>query len=526
MPAEFVLKGTFDHRTESERSSKEFPVLKSMVLAVAGLLLVMDGKGNEAESVSETVRIDTGTIRGAGQNGVLVFKGIPYAASPEGMLRWRPPQPPAAWDGVRDATRFGPACIQPVPESVRKSVRMSEDCLTLNVWTPAKSAAEKLPVMVWIHGGGFRGGTGSNSVFDGTALATQGAVIVTLNYRLGPFGLFAHSANQAKSGEPVANYYLMDQIAALEWVRRNIGSFGGDKNSVTVFGESSGGTSVLALMVSSLNRNLFHRAIVQSGRLANRTLSEARTQYDTLIKASGLDQTGDVMARLRTAPAQDLLDKFVAADFTPVVDGVLLPEAPLKAFRAGRQAPVPLLIGVTSDEGSLLGPSGQTPDSVLALVKADEKELDALYPGLPARSDGRARAVYDDLFYGAPARLLARLVHLSGHPAYLYEFAYIPDQLRDGLSAAPHGLDVPFIFRNKHPKVPLSDLDMRMAVTISDFWLRFARQGDPNVPGTSRWPKYDEKTDRWMVFENDGPTVRIRPRSARLDLCEQFIRIE
>jgi para-nitrobenzyl esterase len=487
-------------------------------LSIIGLLASPASSGNTDEQpLAEIVRIDTGVIRGAALTGLLIYKGIPYAASPEGNLRWRPPQPGERWEGVRDATQFAPACMQPVPEAVRKSVRMSEDCLYLNVWTPANSATAKLPVMVWIHGGGFRVGTGSNVVFDGAALATQGVVVVTLNYRLGPFGLFAHPAIRNGRGEPTANYHLMDQIAALQWVRRNIDRFGGDHDAVTVFGESAGGSSVLALMVSPQGRGLFQRAIVQSGTLFTRTLSEAQADYEALVNSS------EAAAGLRTAVAGDILDKLQPASFAPVIDGVLIPEEPLRAFNAGRQAPVPLIISVTNDEGSLLRPSGLTPEAVLARVKADDRQLDVLYPGLSKASGELARAVYDDLFYGAQARLLASLTQRSGRPAYLYEFAYVPEQLRGDVPAAPHGIDVPFVFRNKHPRLPMNDSDMRMAASISEFWLQFARSGNPNPPGIERWHKYDADTDHWMVFENDGPALRTHHRKARLDFCEQFL---
>jgi para-nitrobenzyl esterase len=480
----------------------------AFALIVSSTLVVL-----ASDTAPEVVRVSGGAIRGLSNNGLLIYKGVPYAAAPQGALRWRPPQPAAPWDGVRDAAQFGPACIQPVPEAVRKLVRMSEDCLSLNVWRPVNAA--NLPVMVWVHGGGFRGGTGSNVVFDGTALASTGVGVVTLNYRLGPFGLFAHRALGAKPGERVANYHLMDQIAALEWVHRHIAVFGGDKDRVTVFGESSGGSSVLALMVSPAARGLFQRAIVQSGTLFHRTLAEVQTEFERAVESAGIDAE-----QLRTTDAQELVDKLAAATFTPVVDGALIPEAPLKAFEAGRQARVPFMIGVTSDEGSLLGPSGMTADSMLAKVKADDKQLESLYPGLSPRSESLAHALYGDFFYGVQARLLARLTQ----SAYLYEFGYVPEQLRSEITGVPHGLDVPFVFRNKHPKIPMSEADMRMATTVSSFWLRFARTGNPNEVGADAWPKYEGATDQWLIFENDGPARRQYHRKTRLDFCEPFVR--
>ncbi|HXA40319.1 MAG TPA: carboxylesterase family protein [Phenylobacterium sp.] len=304
------------------------------VLALAGLAA--------PAFAADTVKVAQGTLHGATAGPVASFKNIPFAAPPVGDLRWRPPQSPASWTGVRDATAYGPMCMQ--MRQVTPDVKQSEDCLTLNVWTPAGfKPGGKLPVMVFIHGGSFTGGSGSNAIYDGTHFAERGVVLVTVNYRLGRLGFFAHPALTAEQpGAPLANYGMMDNIAALKWVQANIAAFGGDPKNVTAFGESAGGILINDLMASPQARGLFAKAISESGFGRVPGLPMAAAEKAGVAYATGLGVAGtgpDAVKALRALPA-DQLSK-ATGQITPIVDGKVMPEGPAAAFAAGRELKVP-----------------------------------------------------------------------------------------------------------------------------------------------------------------------------------------
>ncbi|MDB5470269.1 MAG: Carboxylesterase [Caulobacter sp.] len=480
----------------------------------------------EAQPVRQ---IDSGRLQGVETAGETVsFKAIPYAAPPVGKRRWRLPRPPAPWTGVRDAGRFGPSCPQApmLGEAYPLPGRFSEDCLTLNLWAPAPSG-RPAPVIVWIHGGGFTNGGSASPAFDGAALARQGVVLVSLNYRLGRFGFFAHPAFSAEqTGEAKGNYGLADQIAALQWVQRNIAVFGGDPGNVTLMGESSGGLSVAALMVSPAARGLFHKAIVQSagGRQPLPALSGASLDGGPSMQAIGTSFAGHhrKAAELRHLPAHlvlagrnmvDNIERRTAVNL--MVDGVLLPGDPMALFERGAQARVPLLIGATSDEltdlyGPLSGLSmGQFGPRAAALAAA--------YRG---QGDDTPRFV-SDLLAVEPARRMARLA-ADGQPVFHYSFAYVAQADRRPGRGAAHAADIPFVFDNPQALRRATDADRAMAAQVSAAWVRFAFTGDPSGPGPWAWPAYDAAGRTTLVIGQDGPYLVRDLDGPRLDLIESL----
>ncbi|MDO9336780.1 MAG: carboxylesterase family protein [Caulobacter sp.] len=499
---------------------RPFAVLALLFALTAGPALAAPG----------LVRVETGDLRGASADGVLSFKAVPYAAPPVGKLRWRMPRPPAPWDGVRDATAVGPACLQaPVlGESYPVPGPYSEDCLTLNVWAPARPD-RPLPVIVWIHGGGFTNGGAAAAAFDGAALAGQGVVLVSLNYRLGRFGFFAHPALTAEAtGEARGNYGLADQIAALQWVRRNIAAFGGDPGNVTLMGESSGGLAVAALMTSPAAEGLFHKAIIQSagGRqplpaLTGPSLDGGRSMEAIGTAFAGHRRTARQLRRLsgrRVLAGRNMVDNIERRTAVNLmVDGTLLPGDPLTLFEQGRQARIPLLIGANSDEltpvfGAVSGLAmGQFGPRAAALRQAWRP------PGGP---DQTHRFV-SDLLAVEPARRMATLAARTGQPVFLYRFGYVAQKDRRPGRGAAHASEIPYVFDNPSALRRPTDPDRAMASAVSAAWVRFARTGDPSGPGGWDWPRYDE-TRPVLVIGETGPRLVHDPDGERLDLIESL----
>ena len=480
--------------------------------AVALLAFSLGG----AASAGPIVRIASGQIEGESLRDLNVFRGIPYAAPPTGPLRWRPPQAAASWTGVRPAQTFGPACLQPNRgDGLGGGVatRQSEDCLTLNVWAPAN--ARNLPVMVWIHGGAHRIGSGSFAVYDGANLARHGVILVSINYRLGLLGWFAHPALTAEAGpnDPLGNYGLMDEIAALQWVRDNIAAFGGDPNNVTAFGESAGGADMLYLLANPHARGLFQRAIVESGGGLAQSQSLAVREQAGLAAARnlGLPDTA-TLADLRARPAGD----WVTAQgplqgglgFGPFMDGRLVTEAPWRAFLAGRAADVPLMIGSNSNEASVLAALGANMNAIQ--FAGDQLPAMRAAYGAPPLSDAElSRQAAGDAVFVAPARFVAAAT-ASGAPSFLYHFDYVPVVRRASTPGAAHGSEIPFVF-DSWDQLPmaarfLQPADRRMAARMSACWTSFARDGRPTCPNAPAWPAYTAAADPTMVF---GPETRV-----------------
>jgi para-nitrobenzyl esterase len=480
------------------------------------------------------VRIDSGLVSGAtvgAKNDVRVYRGIPFAAPPVGELRWKAPQPVKPWEGVPACTEFGPCCPQPTPLIGQAPEKVSEDCLYLNVWTAAKQADAKLPVMVWIHGGGHTTGSGSMPFYSGETLAREGAVIVTINYRLGPFGYFAHPLLSKESPQGVSgNYGMLDQIAALEWVKRNIAAFGGDPARVTIFGESAGAVSVCRLMISPLAKGLFHRAVAESGGAVGRNRHLRETWYgmepgeklgERVAKTLGCDGEKDVLAALRRVSAEKLLE---ASDpgqglfgkgihWGPVVDGWCLPDDPVVLFESGLQHDVPLITGSNANEGTIflkqLAIQGVMGYRLLvrAITRGHADEALKLFP---CDKDGDVRAAIDRLVtvsaFAAPARFAARAMEKKPSKAWLYHFTRVPPTPQAVSLGAFHSVEIPYVFGATGPLLQGSEKDRELSRTMRSYWLRFAATGDPNGAGLPEWPAYDSKTERYMEF---GDTVRV-----------------
>ncbi|HEY1751909.1 MAG TPA: carboxylesterase/lipase family protein [Caulobacteraceae bacterium] len=475
--------------------------------ALAALILAAAAAPAVADAPRPTVTIDAGQLAGIRDGSVEVFKGIPYVAAPVGPLRWAPPQPAQPWGGVRDASKFGAICPQPSGPRGDFGQTQSEDCLFLNVWRPAGAA--KAPVMVWIHGGAFRLGAGSLPYYSGADFARDGVILVSINYRLGALGFFAHPAltKAAAPDAPLGDYGLMDQIAALQWVKRNIAAFGGDPDNVTIFGESAGGVSVLDLMTIPAARGLFAKAIVESGGGwgAERDLASAEQAGVAIAQGAGLGPDA-TLAQLRALPADKLLKgPMTLAGFNPFTDGRLVKESATRAFAAGREAHVPLIIGSNSYEASLMQAFKIAPQAMLARLPP---AMRALYP---ANDDAAAAAVFTDSIMGAPAHWLAGKV--SAHaPAWLYHFSYVPTLQRGRTPGAGHGGEVIYVFGAWSGAISqyASPDDHLMEQAVHSCWVAFAKLGKPACDGGA-WPAYSPATDELMEFgDRVGPVAHFR----------------
>ncbi len=456
-----------------------------------------------APAAAQQVTIDSGPVAGATAEGVAAFKGVPYAAAPVGDGRWRDPAPVPPWTAPRDATAYGADCMQnPMPGAKAGERPMNEDCLFLNVWTPRPEKGAKLPVMVWIHGGGFVGGSGSLPETDGAALARRGFVVVSFNYRLGRFGFFAHPAIDGGG-----NWGLMDQIAALKWVQRNVAALGGDPASVTVFGESAGGESVTRLMASPAAKGLFVRAIVASGGSRNRwpTLAEAQAKgqaFGTRAKA------GDAAA-LRALPADrvlggiNLLNKEDDRYSGPITDGVIVPANADAIFAAGKQAKIPYIVGSNDDE------LGFVPGAFRGMV--NKPALEGLGAGADAvmaayaDKDEANRRVAADIMFGEPALAFGLLQARAGAPAFLYRFGYVAEGQRKKDQGAVHASDVVFQFGNLPADATAED--RAAARLIGDYWTNFAKTGDPNGKGLPAWSRLDPGAARLLSIGIGGAAM-------------------
>jgi para-nitrobenzyl esterase len=465
--------------------------------------LVLSGAAR-AEAVK--ARTDAGVVVGEATERAHVFRAVPYAAAPVGALRWAPPAPPRAWPGERDATANGPSCPQPMNADGTPNAfggangPVSEDCLQLYVFAPkaAPGPSTKAAVMVWIHGGGHRVGAGW--VYDGQNFARDGVVVVSINYRLGPLGYLAHPAlTKAAGKDPTGNFGLMDQVAALAWVKRNIAAFGGDPGNVTIFGESAGGASVLALLATPSARGLYHKAIVQSGGGWGppRTLPQMETAGVAALAQAGA--AADATATdLRAIPFEKLVP--LAGDYGPFQDGRLMTQTPAEALASRAAADAPLIIGWNSGEDSVAF------GGLLAATEADRT---------PAGRDA-----FTDRMFGAPARWIAAQA-AAGKPAWLYHFSYVGTRFRPRVTTAAHAAEIQYVWEywgRRTPMSVVSEEDRAMAALMHGCWVSFARTGTPAC-GTIPWPAYDAKRDQLMEFGSPSG-VRSNFRKAQLDAME------
>ncbi len=451
------------------------------------------------------LRVQGGLINGAEKDGARTWFGVPYAAPPVGKNRWRAPQAVVPWKGVKSATAFAPACRQtatwiPKPQS--------EDCLYLNIWAPKAMTGHKLPVMVWIHGGGYYGGTASQPLYDGARLSRRGVIVVTMNYRLGIFGFFSHP-ELAAEGKVDGNQGLLDQLAALKWVKANIAAFGGDPARVTIFGESAGGESVAVLTTSPLARGTFQRAIAESGNMA---MPIDATEYHWFDRKAA-DADGVAAAKALNAPhLSDLrtldTETVVKQPWSPrpVVDGYLIPTDMKAAYARGQGSHVPLLVGWNSDEGKDLAPELLgTDDFSLArypgLVERllGRKPTQAVFDAYPAKSDAEARAAINRLttdIWGWRMWQWARLHRMAkSGPAFVYEFVHVPAEPATPCGygcGAGHGAEIQYAFDQlaQDPRQWTAE-DRQMADRVATYWTNFAKTGNPNGDGVPTWPAFD-----------------------------------
>ena len=474
-----------------------------LLLALLGLPAIA------AAETPLTLSVETGTLRGAAEDGVASWKGIPFAAPPVGPLRWRAPQPAAPWKGLRDAAAYGHDCMQvPFPsDAAPLGTPPAEDCLYANVWRPAKVGA-RLPVVVWIYGGGFVNGGSSPPTYTGANLARRGVVFVSFNYRLGRFGTFAHPAlSREQAGGPVANYGLMDQIAALRWVKRNIAAFGGDPGLVTIFGESAGASSVNFLMASPMARGLFQRAISESGGSSANLTPLPKAEEIGLAWAHRVG--AEDLAALRALPADKVWDGPVTTTMGPVLDGQLVTQATDQAFAHGLVAPVPYLEGFNSQEESLLRWLPGSDERWLARLGDRGPALLALYQAEGLDRADALKRLWGEAAMAAPSRARARAVASRGGKVFLYRYAYLPDASQGHTTGAGHDAEMEMVFANPDVRwrAPWSERDRQTAATMHRYWVNFARSGDPNGPGLPTWPAYDS-ADRLMNF-GDGATAGV-----------------
>lgn len=535
-----------------------------LTIALAGLAACGGGATTEP-AVTESARslvVETaaGVLDGVWSDetaGVAVYRGVPFAAPPVGDLRWKPPAPGERWDGTRVADTFGPACWQARNADnspyARGELPRSEDCLTLNVWTPAASS-ESLPVMVWFHGGGHTAGVGSATIFDGTAMAKRGVLMVTANYRLGPFGFLAHPALTAESEHGASgNYGLLDHIAALQWVRDNIAAFGGDPGNVTIFGQSAGSQSVCALQASPLASGLFHKAIGHSGGCLGGPRIHLEATGGVATDTSGHDRGLEMAATLgvegegqeaatalRAATPEAVLEANGTSGI--LVDGWVIPKLPSEIFAAGEQNDVALILGSMSDEGTTLfagmpePPRNEFEAGIRQQYGGQADALLAAYaPELDQSTQRAGQAINADRTFTWQMREWARAMDDS-NDVYLYFFShappvfrlYVPDRpeldefpggARD--AGAYHSGDLAYAFGNLDlVGIGWNERDRELSDEITGYWVNFAKTGNPNGAGLPEWQEYDRAAEPVLGFATDGTTATSKVREAKLDLFD------
>ncbi len=534
-------------------------MMRTAIISLA--ILVLSSCSAQKPAVNSTpdepvILTASGMVRGAREGDVDVFKGIPFAAPPVGEFRWRPPQPVTPWEGVRDAKEFGPTCAQggwgAAPGTIAEG--SSEDCLYLNVWKPAGARqGAKLPVMVWIHGGAFVGGSGNTS---GNGFATKGVILVSINYRLGRLGHFAFPALSAEHPEePKGSYAFMDQIAALKWVQQNIPAFGGDPKNVTIFGFSAGGVSIHSLMTIPSARGLFQKAIGHSsggrdGVLTGRPISKenasqyypvsAETTGINFARKHGIEGTdAAALAKLRAMKVEEIVDGGQENDGQggpriyagPILDGKLVVESSTDAYNAGRQARVPLMIGCNSAEiGGPFVNASTSKEELFSMFGELKEEAKAAYDPDGTKDFAEVQTRFNtDKVWGEPARFAAQSVAAKGDPAYIFLFSYVPAGMEQRMRFGPgHGTDISFVFDNlRIPQGGTADpIDKEVAWIMNRYWVNFAKTGNPNGEDLPLWPLFNPKTNEILDVQPDGKAVaKPDPRKTRLYVIEKAVNL-
>jgi para-nitrobenzyl esterase len=513
-----------------------------MVMRALLCVGVMLMGGAAAAQPLAPVTVDGGALQGFRDGGLAIYRGIPYAAPPVGDLRWRPPQPAATWNGVRAATEFGRACMQSNP-AIANLPAPSEDCLLVNVWTPAARANERLPVMVWIHGGGFTAGTPAEKLYDGEWLARKGVVVVSVGYRLGVFGFLAHAELSGEADRRASgNYGLLDMIAGLHWVQKNIAAFGGDPGRVTIFGESAGAIAVSQLCASPLAKGLFHAAISQSGGSfgpvrAGGGPGENMQPLDAAEQAGAAwahSAGASTLKELRAMPAEKLLAVSQRARGVswPITDGWVIPDDQYRLYEAKRYADVPVLLGYNSDEGATFGaPASQQAylESVRQRYGTFADRLLAAYPGgeTPAAKK-TARDLTRDTAFGWHTWTWARLQQRTGtSKVFLYYFDEHPDYPGDSPRAgfgSAHASELPYVFRQlrEHNRPPATPKDEAMSDMLRTYWTNFAKTGDPNGGGLPAWPVFSNASPRMLHVASNGTKAVPIVNEAGLEALDEY----
>ncbi|HYM76061.1 MAG TPA: carboxylesterase family protein [Candidatus Dormibacteraeota bacterium] len=495
-------------------------------------------------AAQDTVTIETGKVKGFVSEGVLSFKGVPYAAPAIGDLRWRPPQPAAKWSGVREANAYGHDCMQlPFPsDAAPLGTAPAEDCLVLNVWGPEQRAG-KLPVLVWIYGGGFVNGGSSPAVYDGTQFAKRGLVFISFNYRIGRFGFFAHPALTRESKDGLlGNYGYMDQIAAMKWVQRNIAAFGGDPHQVTVFGESAGGGSVHMLITSPMSAGLFQRAVVESG--GGRALMPSTGLHEgkegrpsgeevgvAFAKKNGImGDDSEALKKLRALPAETVVDGLNMASMDPaastypgpMIDGKIVTNTIEVLYKDGKYQHVPMIVGANSMDIGFA--RATTVEELFAPFGADSEAAKRAYDADQSKNlrELGMKVAADQLMI-EPARFVAATLSSQGGSVWEYRFAYVAGSMRSQWSGAPHATEIPFVFDTVKTKygAQLTSEDESIAQQTNNYWANFAKSGDPNGAGLPKWPRYST-ADELLIIQASGPTGEHDPWKVQLDLVQKL----
>ncbi|WII71997.1 carboxylesterase family protein [Bdellovibrio sp. 22V] len=495
-----------------------------------------------------TAQIDSGTIEGIIIDGVLSFKGVPYAAPPVGDLRWRAPQPAAPWTDVKKTLTYGADCMQKpdVNEAAPPGNSPAEDCLFINVWRPAEvPVGETRPVLVWIHGGGFVNGGSSAAIYDGSSFAKKGLVFVSFNYRLGRFGFFAHPALTTAKEGPLGNYGIMDQIAALQWVQKNIAAFQGNPAQVTVMGESSGGISVLTLMTSQNDKQLFHKAIIMSGggrgwlvggkQMSTGDLSAEQTGVN-FASTVGIEGTGpEALTALRALTAEQVTGDLNMTSYLldpdqrliyaggPIVDNEIVKGAPGDLLKAGTVTKIPIVIGTTGRDLSL--EFKPTKEALFATFGEDADEARTLYdPDGTKTLRDLNQDVGADRAMNEPARFVAEQMTAQGNKAWIYRFYYVAETKRSDWEGANHATDLPYAFNNLKARYlnNVTDKDQATANAVHGYFANFAKGDSPNSTEMPAWSEFSTDISNLLRFTLDEGTVfGADPWKDRLDLVEK-----
>lgn len=510
--------------------------MKNITFLIAILVIFIACNPKQSKQHLTQVKVESGLLEGTEENGLRVYKGIPFAAPPVGDLRWRNPQPITKWEGVKQATKFAPAPMQGGNPPSGKS----EDCLYLNVWTPAKSTKEKIPVLVWIYGGGFSFGSTSEPVYNGAKLANKGVILVSIAYRVGQLGFLAHPQLSAENPNNVSgNYGLRDQIAGLEWIQKNIAAFGGDPDKVTIFGESAGGISVSMLCTSPLAKGLFHGAISQSGGSFGptrpitfpgenmKTLEQAEKDgvlYAQKVNVSSIEE-------LRNIKADNLPLGMGFGGGWPIVDGYVIPDDQYKLYEAGTYNDTPILVGYNSDEGASFSP-GKTPEAYISGVKTRYgKFADDLIKAYPVGKNSvpkTARDLSRDAAFGWQTWSWARLQAKTGKSkVFYYYFDQHPEYPKESPQAgygSPHGQEVAYVFQNLNTSnLETTASDLEISETMGIYWTNFAKYGHPNGKGVPEWPAFSDANPNVMHF-NRTAHVGLVPSDKSIKVLDAYFK--